>query len=72
MFIGNCERVNRLRNAILRGREPKMAGLLWLIVVVIVAVVLANFVNAALGGIVGLILALLVFLLVIREAGPSA
>lgn len=45
-----------------------MTGLLWLVLVVIVGVLLAQFVNAAVGGIVGLILAILVFLLVIREA----
>ena len=45
-----------------------MVGLLWLALVVVIAIVLAQFVNAAVGGIVGLILAVLVFLLVIREA----
>lgn len=49
-----------------------MAGLLWLVLVVVVALLLANFVNAAVGGIVGLILAVLVFLLVIREADHVA
>lgn len=48
-----------------------MSGLLWLIAVIIIAAVLANFVNAAVGGIVGLILAVLVFLFVIREADSS-
>lgn len=67
-FVDRAERVNGFCNAILLGREPNMTGLLWLAVVVIIAVVLANFVNAAVGGIVGLILAVLVFLLVIREA----
>lgn len=45
-----------------------MAGILWLVAVVIIGVLLAQFVNAAVGGVVGLILAILVFLLVIREA----
>lgn len=45
-----------------------MVGLLWLALVIIVGVLLAQFVNAAVGGIVGLILAILVFLLVIRES----
>lgn len=45
-----------------------MVGILWLIAVIVLAVLLAQFVNAALGGIVGLVLAVLVFLLVIRQA----
>lgn len=45
-----------------------MVGLLWLIAVIIIGVLLAQFVNAAVGGVVGLVLAILVFLLVIREA----
>ena len=45
-----------------------MVGILWLIGVVIIGVLLAQFVNGAVGGIVGLVLAILVFLLVIREA----
>lgn len=43
-------------------------GILWLVAVVIIGVLLAQFVSAAVGGIVGLVLAILVFLLVIREA----
>lgn len=45
-----------------------MMGILWLVAVVIIGVLLAQFVNAAVGGIVGLVLAILVFLLIIREA----
>jgi hypothetical protein len=45
-----------------------MMGILWLVAVVIIGVLLAQFVSAAVGGIVGLVLAILVFLLVIREA----
>ncbi|MFT4049571.1 MAG: hypothetical protein QM648_07000 [Solirubrobacterales bacterium] len=49
-------------------RGGSMTGIIWLIAVVIIGVLLAQFVNAAVGGLVGLILAVLVFLLVIREA----
>ncbi len=49
-------------------RGGSMVGILWLIAVIVLAVLLAQFVNAALGGIVGLVLAVLVFLLVIRQA----
>jgi hypothetical protein len=49
-------------------RSGSGIGLLWLIAVVIIGVLLAQFVSAAVGGIVGLVLAVLVFLLVIREA----
>jgi uncharacterized BrkB/YihY/UPF0761 family membrane protein len=45
-----------------------MANLLWLVIVVVVGVLLAQFVNAAVGGIVGVILAILVFLFVIDRA----
>ena len=45
-----------------------MMGILWLVAIVIIGVLLAQFVSAAVGGIVGLVLAILVFLLVIREA----
>lgn len=45
-----------------------MVGILWLVAVVIIGVLLAQFVSAAVGGVVGLILAVLVFLLVIRQA----
>ncbi|MBI2690522.1 MAG: hypothetical protein HYX29_01055 [Solirubrobacterales bacterium] len=49
-------------------RGGSMMGILWLVAVVIIGVLLAQFVSAAVGGIVGLVLAILVFLLVIREA----
>src|ERR1035437_7585130 len=42
-------------------KDSPMSRLLWLVVVIVVAVLLANFVNAAVGGVVGLILAILVF-----------
>lgn len=45
-----------------------LTGLLWLVLVVIIGVLLAQFVNGAIGGIVGLVLAVLVFLFVIRKA----
>lgn len=49
-------------------RGGSLAGLLWLVAVVIIGILLAQFVSGAVGGIVGLILAVLVFLLVIRQA----
>lgn len=45
-----------------------LANLLWLALIVVLAVVLAQFVGSAIGGIVGLALAVIVFLLVIRRA----
>jgi hypothetical protein len=51
-----------------RSQRGSAAGLLWLAAVIVIGVLLAQLVNAAVGGIVGVILAILVFLLVIREA----
>ena len=45
-----------------------MINLLWLILVIIIAAALARFVNVAVGGIVGLVLAVLVFIFVIQAA----
>lgn len=44
-----------------------MTGLLWLVLVIVDAALIAGFVNAAIGGVVGLILAVLVFLFVARR-----
>lgn len=66
--VNDCQYQTEIDQRLVR----PMAGLLWLVLVVVVALLLANFVNAAVGGIVGLILAVLVFLLVIREADHVA
>jgi hypothetical protein len=42
--------------------------ILWLVLVIIIGILLAQFVNAAVGGIVGLILAVIVFFLFFRAA----